>query len=113
MNRSHLYFYACYSSMEIYHFSVKTEFRQDSTFPMLYETHGAEDVPVYANGPWAHLFHGVHDQSYIPYAMGYAACIGPNQDACSGALSILMSQGTTLKLIIIALATYFSGRTAF
>ncbi|GFS61234.1 hypothetical protein NPIL_648621 [Nephila pilipes] len=93
--------------------AVNSEFRQDSTFPMLYETHGAEDVPVYAKGPWAHLFHGVHDQSYIPYVMGYAACIGPNQDICNGALSIFVSKISTLKFTIIALLTYFSRRTMF
>lgn len=93
--------------------TTKSEFRQDVTLPMLYETHGAEDVPVYAKGPWAHLFHGVHDQSYIPYAMGYAACIGPNQEACNGAISTLASQGTALKFIIIALSTYLRGRTMF
>ncbi|KAK7500574.1 hypothetical protein BaRGS_00008149, partial [Batillaria attramentaria] len=46
------------------------------------ETHGGEDVAIYATGPMAHLFHGVQEQSYIAHAMGYAACIGPNQDHC-------------------------------
>ena len=29
------------------------------------ETHAAHDVPIYAAGPGAHLFHGVQEQSYI------------------------------------------------
>ncbi|KAG0711114.1 Alkaline phosphatase, tissue-nonspecific isozyme [Chionoecetes opilio] len=44
------------------------------------ETHGGEDVAVYANGPMAHLFHRVHEQSYVAHVMGYAACIGPYSD---------------------------------
>ena len=37
------------------------------------ETHGGEDVPVLATGPWAHLFVGVHEQSYFSHAIEYAA----------------------------------------
>ena len=37
-----------------------------------YETHSGEDVPILANGPWAHLFTGVHEQSYITHAVEYA-----------------------------------------
>ena len=38
-----------------------------------YETHGGEDVPVLAQGPWAHLFTGVHEQSYFYHAITHAA----------------------------------------
>lgn len=41
------------------------------------ETHGGEDVAVYARGPWAHLFSGNYEQALIPHAMAYAARIGP------------------------------------
>ena len=37
------------------------------------ETHGGEDVPILATGPWAHLFVGVHEQSYFSHAIEYAA----------------------------------------
>ena len=37
------------------------------------ETHGGEDVPVLATGPWAHLFVGVHEQSYFSHAIEFAA----------------------------------------
>ncbi|XP_076320280.1 alkaline phosphatase-like [Tachypleus tridentatus] len=46
------------------------------------ETHGGEDVAIYANGPMSHLFHGVHEQNYIAHAMAYAACIGSNKNHC-------------------------------
>ncbi|XP_059618645.1 membrane-bound alkaline phosphatase-like [Phlebotomus argentipes] len=37
------------------------------------ETHGGEDVPVYASGPWAHLFTGTYEQHVIPHMIAYAA----------------------------------------
>ncbi|XP_046388952.1 alkaline phosphatase-like [Ischnura elegans] len=40
-------------------------------------THGGGDVPVYATGPMSHLFHRVHEQSYVAHVMAYAARIGP------------------------------------
>ncbi|XP_050041542.1 alkaline phosphatase-like [Dermacentor andersoni] len=51
-------------------------FRQRAAFPVKLAPHGGEDVAIYAKGPWAHLFSGVQDQTYIPYVMAYAACIG-------------------------------------
>ena len=46
------------------------------------ESHGGEDVPIYAIGPWSHLFQSQHEQTYIAYVMSYAACIGPLKDLC-------------------------------
>ncbi|XP_017840177.1 alkaline phosphatase, tissue-nonspecific isozyme [Drosophila busckii] len=51
--------------------------------PMAEETHGGGDVAVYANGPWAHLFTGVYEQSTLPHLMAYASCIGPGTTYCS------------------------------
>ncbi|KAA0191120.1 hypothetical protein HAZT_HAZT001488 [Hyalella azteca] len=42
------------------------------------ETHGGEDVALYAAGPMSHLFHRLHEQNYIAHVMAYAACIGPS-----------------------------------
>ncbi len=49
---------------------------------MHYATHSGADVNVYAHGPMSHLFHGVHEQTYVAHAMMYAACIGPNKGNC-------------------------------
>jgi len=38
---------------------------QEAAIPLSSETHAAEDVAIYARGPSAHLFHGVHEQNYI------------------------------------------------
>jgi alkaline phosphatase len=42
---------------------------QEATVPLRSETHSGEDVPVYAGGPGAHLFHGVQEQSYLYHAI--------------------------------------------
>ncbi|XP_023947365.1 membrane-bound alkaline phosphatase [Bicyclus anynana] len=54
-----------------------------SLVPMPRETHGGEDVAVFAKGPWAHLFSGNYEQNFIPHAIAYAACIGPGLTKCS------------------------------
>jgi alkaline phosphatase len=35
-----------------------------------WETHGGEDVGIFAWGPMSHLFHGVKEENYIAHAMG-------------------------------------------
>ncbi|XP_050434432.1 membrane-bound alkaline phosphatase-like [Adelges cooleyi] len=54
-----------------------------SLVPMSTETHGGEDVAVWARGPWAHLFVGSFEQNMLPLIMSYASCIGPNKEKCS------------------------------
>jgi len=56
------------------------EFRQASAAPLSSETHGGDDVGIWAVGPWAHLVHGVHEQSYIATVMQYAGCLGRYSD---------------------------------
>ncbi|XP_011496782.1 PREDICTED: alkaline phosphatase 4-like [Ceratosolen solmsi marchali] len=38
------------------------------------ETHGGEDVGVYAIGPYSHLFRSTFEQNYIAHVIAYAAC---------------------------------------
>jgi alkaline phosphatase len=45
------------------------DFLQEAAVPLYYETHGGEDVAVYATGPGSDLFHGVQEQHYIYHAM--------------------------------------------
>jgi alkaline phosphatase len=52
--------------------NVDTEdpgYRQETAVPLRNETHGGEDVPLYADGPQAHLFHGVLEQNVIFHVM--------------------------------------------
>ena len=48
--------------------------------PIEKETHGGDDVGIWAAGPWSHLFHGVHEQTFIAHVMSLAACIGPHKN---------------------------------
>jgi len=48
--------------------------------PTKKETHGGDDVGIWAVGPWAHLFHGVHEQTFVGHVMSLAGCIGPHRD---------------------------------
>lgn len=41
------------------------------------ETHGGEDVALFARGPQAHLVHGVQEQTYVAHLMAFAACLEP------------------------------------
>lgn len=52
--------------------SVNTEdpaYLQETAVPLLDETHSGEDVPLYAGGPKAYLFHGVLEQNVIFHIM--------------------------------------------
>lgn len=48
------------------------DFHQEALVPLRSETHGGEDVAIYARGPWAHLFQGVREQNYIYHVMRHA-----------------------------------------
>ncbi|KAL9880216.1 alkaline phosphatase isoform X1 [Glossina fuscipes] len=39
-------------------------------------SHGGSDVTIHATGAMSHLFHGVHEQSYVAHAISYALRIG-------------------------------------
>ncbi|XP_059490133.1 alkaline phosphatase 4-like [Neocloeon triangulifer] len=51
------------------------------------ETHGGEDIAVYATGPFSHLFNGVHEQNYIAHAASCAGHFGPNAHLCKSSSS--------------------------
>lgn len=64
------------------------DYQAPALAPLVQETHGGDDVAVFANGPWAHLFTGNYEQHLIPHLMAYAANIGRN-----GASSVLPGLG--------------------
>jgi len=61
-----------------------SDYRFESAVPMDSSNHNGEDVVLYARGPHAHLFTGVHENAYIPHAMRYAACVGEGLSFCDG-----------------------------
>lgn len=60
------------------------DFQYPKLVPLKYETHGGDDVALFAYGPWSHLFSGMYEQNVIPHIIGYAACIGSGLTACIG-----------------------------
>jgi alkaline phosphatase len=66
-----------------------TKYLFPTALPMRAETHGGEDVPVYAQGPWSHLFIGTMEQHTIAHKMAYAACWGDyiNRDGCKSTVT--------------------------
>lgn len=78
--------------------------RYPATVPLTSETHGGEDVGIYASGPESHLFIGNYEQSYIPLLMAHAAKIGPFADGekCYSSPSNVALPNISLLLIILA-----------
>jgi alkaline phosphatase len=55
--------------------TTDVDYIQQATVPLESETHGGDDVPIFAIGPWAHLFQGVVEQQYIFHVMDRASKI--------------------------------------
>ncbi|CAH1267518.1 ALPL [Branchiostoma lanceolatum] len=89
------------------------DYLQQTAVPMASESHGAEDVAIFAGGPMAHLFHGVHEQNYIAHVMKYAACLGEYAEDCdreervaSGSARRRFSTAVVLLSILLQLAWF-------
>ena len=67
-----------------------TTYLSPAALPLVYETHGGDDVPVFAQGPWSHLFTTIMEQSTIAHKMAYAACWGRYKNR-TGCQSIIIS----------------------
>ncbi|CAF0903673.1 unnamed protein product [Rotaria sordida] len=67
-----------------------TNYLAPTALPMKAETHAGEDVAVYAQGPWSHLFIGTMEQHTIAHKMAYAACWGDyiKRDGCKSKANI-------------------------
>ncbi|KAF5271195.1 hypothetical protein FQA39_LY08202 [Lamprigera yunnana] len=75
------------------------DFGYPSLFLLGSETHGGDDVGIFARGPWAHLFSGVTEQHVIPHILSYASCVGGNETACSNSKNVV----NTFSLTILSL----------
>ncbi|XP_044759337.1 membrane-bound alkaline phosphatase-like isoform X2 [Coccinella septempunctata] len=92
----------------------------DYKYPVLYktvvETHGGDDVLIYARGPWSHLFQGVMEQNAIPHLMAYASCVGSKSTACKDGFtpnSSIRIPGSIMTIIttqFLILSTYWIGK---
>lgn len=51
------------------HDTGSPDYLQEALVPLRSETHGGEDVAIYARGPSAHLVHGVMEQHWVYYVV--------------------------------------------
>lgn len=51
------------------------DYIQQALVPMPSETHGGEDLGIYAIGPWSHLFQGTVEENYTFHVMDFASKI--------------------------------------
>lgn len=65
----------------------------------LEETHGGQDVGIFAIGPMAHLFHGVHEQTYVNHVMRYASCLD-YKEHCENPVGGASSLGAVLVTLL-------------
>ncbi len=56
--------------------TTKPDFVQHSLVHLGSETHGGEDLGIYAIGPWSHLFQGTVEENYTFHVINYATKIG-------------------------------------
>ncbi|XP_030370635.1 alkaline phosphatase 4 [Scaptodrosophila lebanonensis] len=83
-------------------------YRHMATLPLKDETHGGEDVIVFASGPGSSLVRGVFEQNYLAYVMSYAGCMGPAkaidgscQNPLIGSVGTSTSSGISLTTTIL------------
>lgn len=77
--------------------------------PLDSETHGGEDVSVYAVGPYQHLFTASYEQNVIPHLMAYAMCLGPDKHRnCDSSNYRLYSSAGSISPVVLFLAVIIS-----
>jgi alkaline phosphatase len=52
--------------------TTANDFKQQALVPFNSETHGGEDVAIYARGPWAHLVQGTMEENAVYWVMSKA-----------------------------------------
>ncbi|XP_068755038.1 alkaline phosphatase-like [Montipora capricornis] len=83
------------------------------------ETHGGDDVGIYADGPGAYLFHGVVEQQYIFHVMDHAMCLSDskkglcNKHVTRGGPAVKSSCSTNQAALTILCALLMLSFTVF
>ncbi|OWR53113.1 alkaline phosphatase [Danaus plexippus plexippus] len=78
----------------------KLDYSYPSLVPLDSETHGGEDVAVFASGPWQHLFTSSYEQSAIPHFMSFAMCLNDiKHEQCKRHRTLWTSSSTMNKPI--------------
>ncbi|XP_044532464.1 intestinal-type alkaline phosphatase-like [Gracilinanus agilis] len=85
--------------------SESVSYQQQAAVPLSSETHGGEDVAIFARGPQAHLFHGVQEQTYVAHVMAFAGCLEPYENC--GLSWYNGSPQTSVSFLLLILAWPF------
>lgn len=91
------------SSFVIFFSLVSDDYLQQAAVPLDSETHGTEDVAIFAKGPMSHLFHGVQEQNYIAHVIAYASCLPPYENCTLSPYSHAGSIHPSLLLLLTGL----------
>uniref|UniRef100_F7G4Y2 Alkaline phosphatase n=1 Tax=Monodelphis domestica TaxID=13616 RepID=F7G4Y2_MONDO len=82
--------------------SEDVSYKQQAAVPLSSETHGGEDVAIFARGPQAHLFHGVQEETYVAHVMAFAGCLEPYENCgLSWPNSSLQTSVSFLLLVLV------------
>ena len=82
-------------------FTGQPDYLYDAGMERYGGTCGGEDVSIYATGPWAHLFDGVHEQNYIAHVMMLATCTGPYADVCEAYATAAATYSFSSALVML------------
>lgn len=84
-------------------------YMQDALVPLveLEETHGGQDVGIFAIGPMAHLFHGVHEQTYVNHVMRFASCLDYKEHCENPSGAGSLSGVTLFGSLVLVVVTIF------
>ncbi|XP_033763503.1 alkaline phosphatase-like [Pecten maximus] len=77
------------------------DYLQAAAAPRFEDSHGGQDVGIYARGPMAHLIHGVHEQHYIAHVMTYAACVADNKQRCDAIEANGVSRSKMAEVVVL------------
>lgn len=78
-------------------------YQQQALVPLKKETHGGDDVAIYATGPMSHAVKGVHEQNYIAHVFMNAGCLGPYSSAphCRINAAAALSSNALLSFVLL------------
>ena len=63
--------------------ATSPDFKQQALVPLPSETHGGEDLGIYAIGPWSHLFQGTVEENYTFHVLDFASKISERATAAA------------------------------
>lgn len=82
-------------------------YKYPSLVDLEFETHGGDDVVVFAKGPWAHLFTGNMEQNEIPLAMALAAGISTELPTSGSTGFNFMSRNILMASTLLGFRRFF------